>query len=76
MNPELSRIGALVDDGGTTVLAACTYLGLNRTALPEPGTRFTWLKHHKFNLHNARTSGEDLCSDLNGLQATGRLDRR
>jgi RHS repeat-associated protein len=47
MNPELSRIGSLVDDDGTTVLAGYTYLGLNRTAqvdFPEPGTRFTWLK--------------------------------
>jgi RHS repeat-associated protein len=47
MNPELSRIGSLVDDDGTTVLAAYTYLGVNRTAqvdFPEPGTRFTWLK--------------------------------
>ena len=41
MNSELSRIGSLVDDHGTTVLAAYAYLGVNKTAqvdFPEADT--------------------------------------
>ncbi len=47
MNSELSRIGSLVDDDGTTVLVEYTYLGVDRTAqvdFAQPGTKFTWIK--------------------------------
>src|SRR5881394_889478 len=47
MNSELSRVGALVDDDGTSHLAEYTYVGLERTAqvgFAEPGAKFTWIK--------------------------------
>jgi len=47
MNDQLSRIGALIDNNGTTHLADYTYVGANKTvraSSPQPGTELTYIK--------------------------------
>ena len=46
-NDLLSRIGSLIDNDGTTILAGYTYVGLNRivaAASAQPGTELTYIK--------------------------------